>query len=67
MQEVEVQTVEKVEVTMASLRGMCAGHDVHAIPDDELALETEFSDPKWPGGCDPLPAHLMAQMTKRKS
>ncbi len=27
MQKSEVQVVEKVEVTMASLRGMCAGLD----------------------------------------
>ena len=64
MQTVEVQAVEKIEVTMASLRGMCAGVDVHAIPDDELALERELTDPTWPGGCDPYPTHLMLKAKK---
>ncbi len=64
MQEVEVQAVKKIEVTMASLRGMCAGLDVHTILDDELALERELTDPTWPGGCTPLPIHLMLKVKK---
>lgn len=46
------------EVSMASLRGMCAGIDVHNAPADSPDLVTAA----WPGGCFPVPAHLASQL-----
>jgi AbrB family looped-hinge helix DNA binding protein len=39
------------EITMASLRGMCPGIDTN-VPNDPV-------DATWPGGCDPVPDHLV--------
>jgi AbrB family looped-hinge helix DNA binding protein len=44
------------EITMASLRGMCAGVD-NSIPDDPEPI-----DATWPGGCAPLPERLAKQL-----
>lgn len=44
------------EVSMASLRGMCAGIDVHN------AIDEPRPDATWPGGCSPVPAHLAGQL-----
>ncbi len=48
------------EVSMASLRGMCAGIDVHAVSDEQP--DEQPVSATWPGGCSPLPEHLASQL-----